>query len=114
MDCVALVLILFQAYYTNEIKRGLSGMGEFHVIPSVRPWPPRPRPNDLDPVKESIQKCDTSNTEYNVTHKPFINRLVCKGLDHRFASQMQTAAIDLNWMRMRYRIVVTHFIAVDT
>ncbi len=33
LDCVVLALFLLQAHYTNEIKRGLSGMGEFHDIP---------------------------------------------------------------------------------
>ena len=35
VDCVVLSLYLLQAYYTNEIKCGLAGMGEFHVISSV-------------------------------------------------------------------------------
>ena len=36
LDCVVLALYLLQAYYTNEIKRGLSGTGEYHIIPSMK------------------------------------------------------------------------------
>ena len=36
LDCVVLSLYLLQAYYTNEIKRGLAGTGEYHIIPSMK------------------------------------------------------------------------------
>ena len=35
LDCTVLALYLLQSYYNNEIKRGLSGMGEYHVLSSV-------------------------------------------------------------------------------
>jgi len=36
LDCVVLALYLLQAYYSNEIKRGLAGMGEYHVHHSFK------------------------------------------------------------------------------
>lgn len=36
LDCVVLALYLLQAYYTNEIKRGLAGIGEYHVVSSMK------------------------------------------------------------------------------
>ncbi len=34
LDSVVLALYLLQAYYSNEIKRGLVGMGEYHIVSS--------------------------------------------------------------------------------
>jgi len=33
VDCMLLALYQLQAYYVNEIKRGIAGVGEYHLLP---------------------------------------------------------------------------------
>ena len=40
LDCLVLALYHLQAFYSNEIKRGLAGIGEYHPLPQFAPIQP--------------------------------------------------------------------------
>ena len=40
LDCLVLALYRLQAFYSNEIKRGLAGIGEYHPLPQFAPIQP--------------------------------------------------------------------------
>ena len=74
LDCVLLVLYQLQAFYYNEIKRGLTGMGEYNLAPQyaslrneglAEKYLPTRSPNDIvKSIRES--KFEVPEVDYDV------------------------------------------------